>query len=73
MTFWLYMITVVLSLPKSIVFVILGTPSSEHSKGAKYGKVIAVLVLVVVTGMLSTTTPTPEAMAFLIEKCSFCQ
>lgn len=49
MKFWLYMSTVILSLPKSIVFVILGTPSSENSQAAKYAKVIAILVLVVIT------------------------
>lgn len=43
------MSTVILSLPKSIVFVALGAPSSENSKGAKVGKVIAIGVLVVVT------------------------
>jgi len=46
---WIYMSTVVLSLPKTIVFVALGTPSSETSTGAKYAKVIAVIVLVAVT------------------------
>ncbi|CAN8105041.1 unnamed protein product [Discula destructiva] len=49
MKFWLYMATVILSLPKVIVFVALGTPSSEHSKGARVGKVIAIGVLVVIT------------------------
>lgn len=41
--------TVVLSLPKQIIFVVLGTPSSENSKGARYAKVIAILILVLVT------------------------
>lgn len=49
MKFWLYMATVIASLPKTIVFVALGTPSSEHSKGARAGKVIAIAVLVVIT------------------------
>lgn len=42
------MTTVILSLPKSIIFVALGAASSEHSKGAKVGKVIAVGVLVAI-------------------------
>jgi len=49
MKFWLYMITVVLSLPKSMVFVALGTPSSESSKGTKYAKVVAIGVVVLIT------------------------
>jgi hypothetical protein len=53
MKFWLYMITVILSLPKSIVFVILGTPSSENSKAAKFAKVIAIGVVVIITRRLS--------------------
>lgn len=43
------MVTVIASLPKVIVFVALGTPSSEHSKGARAGKVIAIGVVVVIT------------------------
>lgn len=49
MKFWVYMGTVIASLPKVIVFVALGTPSSEHSKGAKAGKIIAIGVVVVIT------------------------
>ncbi|KAE8444554.1 hypothetical protein EG329_014478 [Mollisiaceae sp. DMI_Dod_QoI] len=49
MKFWLYMVTVLLSLPKSMVFVALGAPTSKNSKAAKYGKVIAVAVVVAVT------------------------
>jgi hypothetical protein len=49
MKFWLYMSTVILSLPKNMVLVALGTPSSEHSAGGKAAKVIAVSVLVLIT------------------------
>lgn len=49
MKLWIYMATVVASLPKVIVFVALGTPSSEHSKGARAGKIIAIGVLIVIT------------------------
>jgi len=49
MKFWLYMATVILSLPKSMVFVALGSPSSEHSKGAKWGKVVAIGIVVLIT------------------------
>ncbi|KAJ4421126.1 hypothetical protein N0V82_003890 [Gnomoniopsis sp. IMI 355080] len=49
MKFWIYMATVIASLPKVIVFVALGTPTSEHSKGAKAGKVVAIGVVVVIT------------------------
>lgn len=49
MKFWIYMATVIASLPKVIVFVALGTPSSEHSKGARAGKIIAIGVLIVIT------------------------
>ncbi|KAL2062177.1 hypothetical protein VTL71DRAFT_6443 [Oculimacula yallundae] len=49
MKFWLYMITVILSLPKSVVFVALGSPSSKGSKAAKWGKVAAIAVVVVIT------------------------
>lgn len=48
MKFWIYMTTVILSLPKAIIFVALGTPGSK-SKAEKYAKVIAILVLVVIT------------------------
>ena len=54
MAFWLYMTTVILSLPKSMVFVALGTPSSENSKGTKFAKVKAIGVLVVITGTYSS-------------------
>lgn len=43
------MVTVVLSLPKSMVFVALGSPSSKNSKAAKYGKVVAIAVVVIIT------------------------
>ncbi|CZR67892.1 uncharacterized protein PAC_17791 [Phialocephala subalpina] len=49
MKFWLYMATVILSLPKSMVFVALGSPSSKNSKAAKYGKVLAIAVVVIIT------------------------
>lgn len=49
MNFWLYMVTVILSLPKSMVFVALGSPSSKNSKAAKYGKVVAIAVVVIIT------------------------
>lgn len=49
MKFWLYMATVFLSLPKNLVFVALGTPASENSKGAKWAKVVAIGVVVVIT------------------------
>lgn len=50
MTFWVYMATVILSLPKSMVFVALGSPSSEGSKAAKWGKVVAIGVVVLISG-----------------------
>jgi hypothetical protein len=56
MKFWLYMITVILSLPKSMVFVALGTPSSESSKGLKYAKVVAIGVLVAITSKHTCST-----------------
>lgn len=43
------MVSVILSLPKQIIFVVLGDPSSKGKTGAKIGKVIAVAVLVLVT------------------------
>ncbi|KAH7390081.1 hypothetical protein BKA64DRAFT_725269 [Cadophora sp. MPI-SDFR-AT-0126] len=49
MKFWIYMATVVLSLPKSMVFVALGSPSSKNSKAAKWGKVAAIAIVVVIT------------------------
>lgn len=49
MSFWLYMVSVVISLPKQIVFVALGNPDKEHTTGAKVGKVIAVGVLCVIS------------------------
>lgn len=51
------MVTVIASLPKVIVFVALGTPSSEHSKGARVGKVIAIGVVVVITCMYTPSPP----------------
>ena len=36
-----------------MVFVALGTPSSESSKGGKYGKVVAILVVVAITSKFS--------------------
>jgi len=49
MKFWVYMATVVLSLPKSMVFVALGSPSSEGSSAAKWGKVVAIGVVVLIS------------------------
>lgn len=49
MKFWVYMTTVILTLPKQIVFVILGSPSTQNSKGAKAGKIVAIAVVVVIT------------------------
>lgn len=43
------MVSVILSLPKQIIFVVLGDPSNKGETGAKIGKVIAVGVLVIVT------------------------
>jgi len=72
MKFWLYMITVILSLPKSMVFVALGTPSSEGSKGTKYAKVVAIGVVVAIT-----SKHFPLFMTLLLaanpETCSICQ
>jgi hypothetical protein len=62
MKFWLYMATVILSLPKSIVFVALGSPGSEHSKGAKYGKVVAIGVLIAVTRKFTSPQPTSHPL-----------
>ena len=65
------MITVILSLPKSIIFVILGTPSSENSKGAKYAKVIAIGVVIAITGRYPQKKPIalsiPTLLIFTIE------
>lgn len=63
MKFWLYMSTVVLSLPKTMVFVALGTPSSESSKGAKIGKVIAIGIVVAITVWASIWIRKQMAMA----------
>jgi hypothetical protein len=49
MPFWLYMTTVVLSLPKTIIFVILSSPDLQNSTGAKVGKYFAIAVLVAIT------------------------
>ncbi|TVY62926.1 Golgi apparatus membrane protein TVP38, partial [Lachnellula suecica] len=49
MAFWLYMVTVFLSLPKSLVFVALGSPGNENNKAAKWGKVVAIGVVVIIT------------------------
>lgn len=46
-----YMASVILSLPKNIVFVALGNPSN-NSRGVKVAKVIAVGILVLVTRKL---------------------
>lgn len=43
------MITIILSLPKQIVFVILGYPATKDDRGAVAAKVIAVTGLLVVT------------------------
>lgn len=53
MKFWIYMTTVILSLPKQIVFVALGSPSTQNAKGAKAGKIVAIAVVVVITGKSS--------------------
>jgi hypothetical protein len=52
MKFWLYMVTVILSLPKTIVFVVLGSSTSQNSKAAKWGKVVAIGVVVIITRKL---------------------
>lgn len=49
MKFWIYMVTVILSLPKSIIFVALGSPASKNSDAAKWGKLAAVAVVVIIT------------------------
>lgn len=36
-----------------MVFVALGSPGSEHSKGAKYAKVVAIGVVVAITSKYS--------------------
>lgn len=56
MKFWVYMTTVVLSIPKTIVFVALGAPSSEGKEGAKVGKVIAIGVVVIISSKFRRTT-----------------
>ncbi|KAH8900549.1 hypothetical protein GQ53DRAFT_633129, partial [Thozetella sp. PMI_491] len=54
MPFWLYMSTVILSLPKTIIFVILSSPDLQNSTGAKVGKYAAITVLVIITSMHHT-------------------
>lgn len=56
MKFWVYMATVILSLPKTIVFVALGAPSSEGKKGAKVGKVLAIAVVVAISSKFLMST-----------------
>ena len=46
------MVTVVLSLPKQIIFVVLGSPNNKGKTGAKVGKVIAFGVLAIITRKL---------------------
>ncbi|CAD6571353.1 MAG: Tlg2-vesicle protein [Cyphobasidiales sp. Tagirdzhanova-0007] len=49
MSFFVYMASVILSLPKTIVFVALGNPNNSHKASIKVGKVIAFGVLALVT------------------------
>lgn len=49
MPFWVYMTTVILSLPKTIIFVILSSPDLQNSTGAKVGKYFAIAILVAIT------------------------
>lgn len=49
MSLWLYMFTIILSLPKQIVFVILGYPSTKDDKGATAAKIVAISGLILVT------------------------
>lgn len=44
-----YMLTVVLSLPKQIVFVILGDPDYKDVKAVSIAKAIAVVLLIIIT------------------------
>lgn len=44
-----YMTTVVLSLPKQIIFVVLGDPSLKDNKGATVAKVVAIIILILIT------------------------
>ncbi|KAG0650676.1 Golgi apparatus membrane TVP38 [Hyphodiscus hymeniophilus] len=39
----------IISLPKTIVFVVLGAPTAKNSKGAKWAKVVAIGVVVIIT------------------------
>lgn len=71
MSFWLYMSTVILSLPKSIVLVALGAPSSEQSKGVKVAKVLAIGFLVIVTSKFALSIAT--ILIFLTFLVSLCQ
>jgi hypothetical protein len=43
------MTTVILSLPKTIIFVILSSPDLQSSTGAKVGKYFAIAILVAIT------------------------
>ena len=58
------MVTVFLSLPKSLVFVALRLPSLKNSKAAKYGKVIAISVVVIIT----STSPPKLLISILLTK-----
>lgn len=53
MAFWLYMVTVILSLPKTIIFVILGSPGNKSSKTNQLAKIAAVGVIVLITSTSS--------------------
>lgn len=67
MKFWLYMVTVILSLPKTMIFVALGNSDSETSKVAKYGKILAILVVVGISSKHSRFTfvlPVPALLTF---------
>ncbi|MAD87108.1 MAG: hypothetical protein CL912_29465 [Deltaproteobacteria bacterium] len=72
MKFWIYMATVVLSLPKSMVFVALGSPSSKNSKAAKWGKVAAIAIVVIITIFASMWIRRKMAVAtrMSIPKCN---
>lgn len=79
MKFWVYMVTVILSLPKSIVFVALGSPSSQNSKGVKWAKVVAIGVVVVITSEFSPSRDIRRALVpslpalLIISPCSLRQ
>jgi hypothetical protein len=64
------MITVILSLPKNMVFVALGTPSSEGTKGTKYAKVVAIGVLVVVTSKHPCPSHAINFGLLMVQPCS---